>query len=200
VDPTGPASGSFRVVRGGSWGAVATYCRVACRGYYSPGDSYSNFGFRCARSSVDASTLTPYANWQGTKFTAADTLTGLTTMAAYFDNDGMPNLLEYAFGTDPKSPTTSPLTVSVSGNNLQFSFPCDDSRTDISYAVQASADLSTWTDIAQSTGGTNTQPVSNLSAVLDAGTGARTVWVMDSTAIPAGGKRFLRLKIVSLAQ
>ena len=31
VDPTGPSSGSSRVLRGGSWYCSATYCRSACR-------------------------------------------------------------------------------------------------------------------------------------------------------------------------
>lgn len=48
TDPTGPSSGSFRVLRGGSWGDVTRRCRVAARfGYYNR-DSY--FGFRLALS------------------------------------------------------------------------------------------------------------------------------------------------------
>jgi formylglycine-generating enzyme required for sulfatase activity len=50
--PTGPASGSARVIRGGSWSYDASGCRVAYRYYYYP--SYSNYGigFRVSRSSV----------------------------------------------------------------------------------------------------------------------------------------------------
>ena len=143
---------------------------------------------------------TPFSTWQGNMFTATDILAGQTTMAADFDNDGMPNLLEYAFGTNPKTPNPLPLTVSFSGNNVHISFPCNASCTDINYTVQSSSDLFTWKDVAKSTGGEKTQPISNLSAVSDAGTGARTVWVTDSSAIPAGGKRFLRLNVVSSPQ
>jgi len=51
-DPTGPASGSDRVFRGGSWGDRAISCRAAFRVYGGPPGSDSGIGFRCARSSV----------------------------------------------------------------------------------------------------------------------------------------------------
>lgn len=48
-DPTGPAMGSVRVIRGGSWPDNASYVRAAARFGYSP-DSRSDFlGFRLAR-------------------------------------------------------------------------------------------------------------------------------------------------------
>lgn len=47
-NPTGPASGSLRVFRGGSWGGDARYCRVAYRSYYSPGSRSTDLGFRLA--------------------------------------------------------------------------------------------------------------------------------------------------------
>ena len=52
TDPRGPAaSGTVRVLRGGSWNNIADYCRVAYR-YNIPSYSYYNIGFRVARSSV----------------------------------------------------------------------------------------------------------------------------------------------------
>ncbi len=44
-DPRGPASGSYRVFRGGSWYDFAFYCRTTYR-YYHPSDWDSRFGFR----------------------------------------------------------------------------------------------------------------------------------------------------------
>ena len=49
TDPRGPASGSYRVVRGGGWGNDANGCRSAYRdpGYSNgPTISGSGFGFR----------------------------------------------------------------------------------------------------------------------------------------------------------
>jgi formylglycine-generating enzyme len=50
TDPAGPASGSARVMRGGSWNYSAGYARCAARSYNSPGGSFNgNIGFRCVR-------------------------------------------------------------------------------------------------------------------------------------------------------
>ena len=52
TDPRGAESGTYRVVRGGSWDHFASYCRVAYRNYNSPDLANDYFGFRVARSSV----------------------------------------------------------------------------------------------------------------------------------------------------
>ena len=46
VDPTGPASGSLRVTRGGSWFFDGTNLRSAKRYHYTPGYRNNNLGFR----------------------------------------------------------------------------------------------------------------------------------------------------------
>ena len=52
TDPTGPSSGSFRVLRGGSWSFGARGVRSAVRGGSVPGHRSLNLGFRPALSSV----------------------------------------------------------------------------------------------------------------------------------------------------
>jgi formylglycine-generating enzyme required for sulfatase activity len=49
TNPTGPTSGSYRVLRGGDWNGIAYYARCADRGGLYPGDDYVGFGFRCVR-------------------------------------------------------------------------------------------------------------------------------------------------------
>jgi formylglycine-generating enzyme required for sulfatase activity len=49
-DPTGPASGANRVLRGGGWGYDASNMRCANRLYESPTTTQDYIGFRCARS------------------------------------------------------------------------------------------------------------------------------------------------------
>jgi formylglycine-generating enzyme required for sulfatase activity len=46
VDPTGPASGSARVLRGGSWGSDGTILRSARRNNNTPSNRYIYLGFR----------------------------------------------------------------------------------------------------------------------------------------------------------
>ena len=48
TDPTGPWSGPFRVLRGGSWIYLATDCRVAIRSYGTVTSRYSDNGMRLA--------------------------------------------------------------------------------------------------------------------------------------------------------
>ena len=51
TDPTGPTSGSNRVIRGGSWYRGAGGCRSANRGRGTPGPRNRHLGFRLAFSS-----------------------------------------------------------------------------------------------------------------------------------------------------
>ncbi len=46
TNPTGPATGSLRVIRGGSWSPSAESCRVTSRGSHNASYRVSNIGFR----------------------------------------------------------------------------------------------------------------------------------------------------------
>jgi formylglycine-generating enzyme required for sulfatase activity len=48
TDPRGPATGSYRVVRGGGWYDYAGYCRTAFRNVNYPSGRSLYLGFRCA--------------------------------------------------------------------------------------------------------------------------------------------------------
>jgi len=43
---TSEVEGSYRVVRGGAWGNIATYCQCTYRDINSPSQRYFSFGFR----------------------------------------------------------------------------------------------------------------------------------------------------------
>ena len=53
TDPTGPGSGSYRVLRGGSWNHGAVFFRVEHRSDTSPDDRGSRIGFRLALVPID---------------------------------------------------------------------------------------------------------------------------------------------------
>lgn len=48
TDPTGAATGTYRVSRGGGWGLDAGYCRSALRNWNRPGNCSASIGFRVA--------------------------------------------------------------------------------------------------------------------------------------------------------
>jgi formylglycine-generating enzyme required for sulfatase activity len=50
TDPRGPETGTFRVIRGGSWHRDKDKLRTASRGYFDPADRGTSVGFRIARS------------------------------------------------------------------------------------------------------------------------------------------------------
>ena len=49
-DPKGLDSGSYRVIRGGSWSSLPAYARCALRGSYIPDRRGNDYGFRLARA------------------------------------------------------------------------------------------------------------------------------------------------------
>ena len=50
TDPSGPESGSYRVLRGGSWKSASSLVRCTYRDRGHPEDRYFLIGFRCARA------------------------------------------------------------------------------------------------------------------------------------------------------
>ena len=91
------------------------------------------------------SSLTGYEGW------VAGFYPGATGGAAGDDDkDGVTNLLEYVFGTNPVSGASGPGSlpvVAVSGGALRMSFAVSPTATGVTVRGQTSEDLKTWTDL-----------------------------------------------------
>jgi formylglycine-generating enzyme required for sulfatase activity len=97
ADPTGPVSGSLRIMRGGSWGDGGQLCRSAFRGRSEPGYRNGSFGFRAVLAPqsppvfevaqcafVEAGLKLVFAGVAGAKYTveASDDLTNWQSLGS----------------------------------------------------------------------------------------------------------------------
>ena len=63
------------------------------------------------------------------------------------ENDDIPNLLAYAYAFDPLVVNTNPFVGKIKGNQFQLDFPRNTSASDITYIVQSSWNLNTWSNL-----------------------------------------------------
>ncbi len=116
------------------------------------------------------------------------------------DKDSLTDGIEYAWGFSPKSRNqmSDGLTVNYDGvpggSPLIVTFRRDPLATDLTYELQASSDLATWTTICQSVGGASPTGTGYVGeSVITGQAPYRNVVVSDTPA--AGSKRFARLKV-----
>ena len=138
---------------------------------------------------------TSFAAWQSQNFTAAElgnsNVSGPNASPA---GDGITNLMKFALNLNAKTIGTSGLpTVSIvstgSSSYLTLTFNKMISATDITYTVEVSSDLRTWTS------GTGSTTVVSTSNNLDGKT--QTVVIRDLTAESLAMQRFVRLKVTT---
>ena len=107
--------------------------------------------------------------------------------AADPDGDGLNNLLEYALGLDPNASGVIPATLAPNGANLEYNYTRSTAAKDngVTYQIE-------WSDTLEA-GSWSTETVSE--EVTSTQGALETV----KTSVPAGtgGKRFLRLRVVS---
>jgi formylglycine-generating enzyme len=105
TNPIGPTTGNFRSIRGASWSNNARSCRVPFRGYIEAYSPYPFIGFRPARSLLPGAPL-PFADWTSLARLSGDAAAPTATPF----QDGVPNLLKYAFNLNASGPDSSVLT------------------------------------------------------------------------------------------
>lgn len=139
----------------------------------------------------------PYRAWQAVNFGPDDENPAIAGDAADPDDDGIPNLLEYAQNTDPLAPSPGPAAEVVPLGGLSYlalSFSRAESAEGVALTVQAGEDLQAWTDgsVYSTTGSVpNTAVTTEVSRT--AVDGIETIRVRDNAAIGMGARRFLRL-------
>jgi hypothetical protein len=132
--------------------------------------------------------ISPRATWRQTHFGTASN-SGNAADSADPDHDGIINILEYAFGTDPNVPNANPISPALAGDHLVVTFKRPHpAPPDISYVPEVSGDLASgvWNSGASYTSQT----------VTDNGNGTETVVVTDLAPISSTPTHFLRIRIV----
>jgi hypothetical protein len=89
-----------------------------------------------------------FDSWMQSKFTATE-LTDPTKSgpSAIYGHDGLPNLVKYALGLDPKVDATGSAVPAPSSTSTDwvYTYTRPTNITDVTYAVEVSTDLVTWT-------------------------------------------------------
>jgi len=122
---------------------------------------------------------------------------------ADFDGDGLTNLLEYAWGFDPKRPDDASRGLLVTVENIDGArrlvgrFRRDALAPDLTYALLVSTDLQTWTNLATSTAGMPTSGPGFLTdQEIEGDVPFRHVTARDTSEPSNTARRFMRLTVV----
>gem|GEM_PF-3488889 len=88
-----------------------------------------------------------FVSWQQSRFTVGELADmNVSGPNAVYGVDGLPNLVKYALGLEPKQNITTELpAVSTTANDWVYTYTRPSDRPDITYEVEVSTDLNTWT-------------------------------------------------------
>jgi len=140
-----------------------------------------------ATVSLNIIPLPPLQQWRLTYFGTTNT-TGLAANDADGDGDGLKNIFEYAFNTNPTNANVSPMTFSIVSDHLRVMFPrTRPAPPDITYLYEVSTNLmlGVW----------NTGPAWATESATDNLNGTETVTVTVTPAVSTNGSAFFRLRI-----
>jgi hypothetical protein len=112
----------------------------------------------------------PYNVWKLAEFGANANNPAIAGDSADPDHDGIVNLLEYAFATNPNLANTNQFTGNFSGQQFQLQFPRNTSASDLTYIIQTSGNLTTWSNLLTYTAATGWVTNMNGSAVSESST------------------------------
>ena len=98
---------------------------------------------------VTVTSQDPYSVWKSSHFGTNASDPSISGDFADPDGDGVPNVLEFAFGTDPNTANTNPLVNGLMvSNRFEIQFNRNTSATNFTYSALASSDLLTgWSNL-----------------------------------------------------
>jgi kumamolisin len=145
-------------------------------------------------ATVSIQPITPYQTWKTNEFGANAMNPSIAGDSADPNNNGVPNLLEYAFNTNPLQDTDPAPIISYvqDGNGLTYlaiTYTVINTDPNLVCTVQVTGDLTLRTDQWNSGSAYTTL----LSQTVSGNTTQYTV--RDNTPITAGVKRFIRLQV-----
>ena len=145
--PTTALSATITTTLGaGSYFASVTAVGNAIDTAYS-GRQFFDMGPYFLTGTVPAAGSTPIEQWRQSYF-GITTNTGNAADSFDFDQDGVPNLIEFAFGLDPKNAASLQLPpAQITGGNLVISFIQPSGVSGITYRAESSTDLMTWQSV-----------------------------------------------------
>lgn len=128
------------------------------------------------------SALSSLETWRQDNFGSSENI-GDGADTADYDHDGVANLVEYATGSDPKIAGAAAYSTARAGNFLALTYTRI-ADTSLTYTVQGSSDLVTWTTVS-----TDNNPSTGAANL------AGQVTVTDTVSTSGAPRRFLRLKV-----
>jgi hypothetical protein len=144
----------------------------------------------------------PVETWRNASFGTNADNSNVSGDNADPDDDGIRNLLEYAFALDPTAASTNGLpsgclTAAGRTNYLTLTFQRPASATDLTYEALVSGDLHTWL-AGCSFSGTDITTTSN-AALVSRGTNnlVETIVVRDTTPVSAAASRFMKVQVTN---
>ena len=130
--------------------------------------------------------LANFTSWRAANFTGTDlTNDAISGPEADPDGAGLTNLARYAFALPARGPVANPITVgtatSAGASYLTLTFPRRNTADGLTYTLESSTDLVTWTTVPDRT--------------YTAGIGPITA--QDAVALGSAPRRFLRIRITA---
>ena len=182
-----PSRGSrFRVIASGSLSGAFASCTFPAQ----PADTDYFVRYTTKVAEVVAG-VTSYADWQALHF-GPESDPAIVGDNADPDGDGLPNLLEYAFGLEPLAAGSAGQPIIAvqpfgadNARHLTMTFTTPATVTDLALVPEASTDLKTWLSGPE-----------QIVMVSDTTSGnRRTIVVRDALPLSASNRRFLHLRV-----